>query len=203
MLCVGGGHYGLSYEVSACKRRSGGPIVVSSLGWKWGATLTPWCACTTAGQRHGCCSRTHCHTCNTTTDWVSFTNTNTVGISSSAPPIIMASKPTIQCLETHQEMSLTKLSLREMPAPASKMEEWVSPTKSEDTTYNAQTYTHKHTHRIRNTLALHKVLGKTSLISSKTSSETYGVLCVSQNSLHGSVCGLLHRLFDVSVAGGP
>lgn len=34
----------------------------------------------------------------------------------------------------HQEMSLTKLSLREMPAPASKMEEWESPMKSEETT---------------------------------------------------------------------
>jgi hypothetical protein len=32
-------------------------------------------------------------------------------------------------------MSLTKLSLREIPAPASKMEEWVSPMKSEDTTW--------------------------------------------------------------------
>lgn len=36
--------------------------------------------------------------------------------------------------KTHQEMSLTKLSLREMPAPASKMEEWESPMKSEETT---------------------------------------------------------------------
>lgn len=36
-------------------------------------------------------------------------------------------------------MSLTKLSLREMPAPASKMEEWLSPMKSEDTTCTTQT----------------------------------------------------------------
>lgn len=48
---------------------------------------------------------------------------------------------TVLCIEgawarllTYQEMSLTKLSFREMPAPASKMEEWVSPMKSEDTT---------------------------------------------------------------------
>lgn len=41
-------------------------------------------------------------------------------------------------LETNQEMSLTKRSLREMPAPASKKEEWVSPMKSEDTTCRAQ-----------------------------------------------------------------
>lgn len=42
-------------------------------------------------------------------------------------------------MKTNQEMSLTKLSLREMPAPASKMEEWVSPMKSEDTTCRTQT----------------------------------------------------------------
>lgn len=30
------------------------------------------------------------------------------------------------------------MSLREMPAPASKMEEWVSPMKSEDTTCKTQ-----------------------------------------------------------------
>lgn len=41
-------------------------------------------------------------------------------------------------LKTNQEISLTKLSLREMPAPASKMEEWVSPMKSEDTTCRTQ-----------------------------------------------------------------
>ena len=35
---------------------------------------------------------------------------------------------------THQETSLTKFSLRAMPAPASKMEERVSPLKSVDTT---------------------------------------------------------------------
>lgn len=41
-------------------------------------------------------------------------------------------------LKTNQEISLTKLSLREMPAPASKMEEWVSPMKSEDTTWKTE-----------------------------------------------------------------
>lgn len=35
---------------------------------------------------------------------------------------------------TNQATSLTKLSLREMPAPASKMVECVSPMKSEETT---------------------------------------------------------------------
>lgn len=55
--------------------------MASSLRWKWGVrvTLTPWCACTTAGQLHGCCSHTHCHTCNTGTDCMSFKNTNTAG----------------------------------------------------------------------------------------------------------------------------
>ena len=37
------------------------------------------------------------------------------------------------CSTAYQEISLTKLSLREMPAPASKMEEWTSPMKSEET----------------------------------------------------------------------
>ena len=36
---------------------------------------------------------------------------------------------------TYHETSLTKCSLSAIPAPASKMEEWVSPLKSVDTTY--------------------------------------------------------------------
>lgn len=36
--------------------------------------------------------------------------------------------------EAYHETSLTKWSLRAMPAPASKMEEWLSPLKSVETT---------------------------------------------------------------------
>lgn len=48
-----------------CKRRegfmmvSGGPFAHFLSGQE---VSTPWSACTAAGQQHGCCSHTHCHT---------------------------------------------------------------------------------------------------------------------------------------------
>ncbi|TNN57910.1 hypothetical protein EYF80_031826 [Liparis tanakae] len=41
-------------------------------------------------------------------------------------------------LSTHHDTSFTKCSLRAMPAPASKMEERVSPLKSVDTTWEEE-----------------------------------------------------------------
>lgn len=41
---------------------------------------------------------------------------------------------------TYQETSLTKWSLRAIPAPASKVEEWVSLLKSQDTTLEEEVY---------------------------------------------------------------
>lgn len=39
--------------------------------------------------------------------------------------------------QAYQETSLTKWSLRAMPAPASKVEEWVSLLKSQETTWSS------------------------------------------------------------------
>lgn len=86
---------------------------------------TPWSACTAAGQRRGGCSRTRCHT------WGDKKQNEPFVVDSSVNSLLYI-------LKTNQEMSLTKLSLREMPAPASKMEEWVSPMKSEETTCRTQ-----------------------------------------------------------------
>lgn len=47
------------------------------------------------------------------------------------PPAPRALRP----LPPYQEMSFTKLSLSAMPALASKMDEWVSPIKSVETTW--------------------------------------------------------------------
>ena len=41
-------------------------------------------------------------------------------------------------LPPYQEMSFTKLSLSAMPALASKIDEWVSPAKSVDTTWRSE-----------------------------------------------------------------
>lgn len=41
-------------------------------------------------------------------------------------------------LSPHQEISFTKLSLSAMPALASKMDEWVLPTKSVETTWASE-----------------------------------------------------------------
>lgn len=74
---------------------------------------TPWSACTAAGQQRGSCSRTHCHT------WKG----RNIGLNASRWIRKTFFYKGVRESETHQEMSLTKLSLREMPAPASKMEE--------------------------------------------------------------------------------
>lgn len=91
---------------------------------------TPCHTYISAGQQRGGCSHTRCHTCREREKtrqcrvrWL-YVGKKSFALSFSR----------CQNLKTNQEMSLTKLSLMAMPAPASKMEEWVSPMKSEETT---------------------------------------------------------------------
>lgn len=83
---------------------------------------TPWSACTAADRQHGYCSHTRYHTCkeNKKKRTVSQFQRACICISLDGNTNL---KQFTRHLKTHQEMSLTKLSLREIPAPASKMEE--------------------------------------------------------------------------------
>lgn len=92
-------------------------------------------------------------------------------------------------MKAYHVTSLTKWSLRAMPAPASKMEEWLSPLKSVETTCR----------RARERLT-RKLTGK---LFQDQGEETnaYLVLCVSQDALHGSFSCSLDDLLDVIVFG--
>uniref|UniRef100_A0A671WJS9 Uncharacterized protein n=1 Tax=Sparus aurata TaxID=8175 RepID=A0A671WJS9_SPAAU len=89
-------------------------------------------------------------------------------------------------MKAYHVTSLTKWSLRAMPAPASKMEEWLSPLKSVETTCR----------RARERLT-RKLTGK---LFQDQGEETnaYLVLCVSQDALHGSFSCSLDDLLDVT-----
>jgi len=71
---------------------------------------------------------------------------------------------------TNQATSLTKLSLREMPAPASKMVECVSPMKSEETTCEGESDAHfsKPSHVTRQRYAVSDALSETDINRTST-----------------------------------
>lgn len=95
--------------------------------------------------------------------------------------------------KTNQEISLTNLSLREMPAPASKMEEWQSPMKSEETTCK----TSRHKWRNMFDAESSDYLKSDCLTVHSMGKELgYLVLRVTQHSLHGSHGGLLDGVLD-------
>lgn len=96
-----------------------------------------------------------------------------------------------KCLKTNQEMSLTKLSLREMPAPASKMEEWESPMKSEETTCKIHMQ-----YRLKRIQCTRYEAVKWLSESAEWEISGYLVLGVTQNSLHGSIGCCLDGLLN-------
>lgn len=99
-------------------------------------------------------------------------------------------------LKTNQEMSLTKLSFREMPAQASKMEEWESPMKSEETTCKIHMqYVLKRTQ----VDPMYLILNGEVIESAKWEKSGYLVLGVTQYSLHGSIGCCLDGLLNGSI----